>query len=64
VSGIAARCYLSGECSSDTDTEAGRLVGFAQAWNVDNPKYGFSGDAEQSPTNSQYYGFAAYAARW
>lgn len=64
MTGIAARCYASGECGSDTDTEAEAIAGFAKDWNAGNPGYGFTGDAVTGAGNSQYYGYAVYAARW
>lgn len=64
VSGLAARCYASGECDSETDTEAEAITSFAKEWNVANSNYGFTGDAISNPNNSQYYGYAVYAGRW
>jgi len=64
VTGIVARCYASGECSSETDTEAERVTAAMRGYLEANPSYGFTGDALSGAGKSQYYGYPVWAAQW
>jgi hypothetical protein len=71
VTGIAARCYASGECGAAEDTEGEKIARLTRDYNEGHPKYGFNGDAMGGPDGAgkffvgdKYFGYAVYAGRW
>lgn len=64
MSGLIARCYASGECCAEADTEAEKFTAMTKEHALAHPGYGFAGDAVNNPGASQYFGYAVWAGRW
>ena len=64
VSGITARCYLSGYCNSTTSTEKSKLQAMFRDKTLAEPGYGFSGDPVTNPLGDRMFGYMAWAGPW
>jgi hypothetical protein len=64
ISGIAARCYLSGYCSSSSSSEKDKLVDIFKSRATSLIGYGFNQDPLHDPLAGRWYGYMAWAAAW
>jgi subtilisin family serine protease len=64
VSGIAALCYASGVCASNTTSEVAAIVGPADAHAAATAGYHFANDPTTEPLPDKYYGHLAWARSW
>ena len=63
VAGAAHRCIVSGQCAGTPAETIQKLRADAEAWNVANPGWGFTGDPTR-PVTGRYYGYLINAGQY
>lgn len=59
VTGIAARCYITGACKSNTGSEMDKVIVSARSYSTAIKSFGFKGDPYHLYAG-RFYGFLAY----
>lgn len=60
ISAQVAMCYEKGLCSSETASEASKILRAAYSYNKENRMYGYKGDPLNRPIAGKYYGYLVY----
>lgn len=60
ISAQVAMCYEKGLCSSETASEASKILRAAYSYNKSNRMYGYKGDPLNRPIAGKYYGYLVY----